>query len=153
MLPSAASSKTHSLDIGYVFRNPALLEQALTHASYAHENGTQDNETLALLGDALVNAVFTWKLYQQTPKASPGVLTERRKSLVSQAALAETAERMKLDSFLRVGKGERYKSPRMLADVFESLVGSLFLDGGLPAAVSFLERVFHAFEGNERASD
>ena len=151
MPPFAASSKTHSLDIGYVFRNPALLEQALTHASYAHENGTRDNETLALLGDALVNAVFTWKLYEQAPEASPGVLTERRKSLVSQAALAETAGRMGLDSHLRVGKGEMRKSPRMLADAFESLVGSLFLDGGLPAAVSFLERILQTLEGNERA--
>lgn len=128
--------------IGYVFRNPSLLKQALTHLSYANEQKTGANDSLALLGDSLLNALITWKLYQKKPGATPGELTETRKSYVSQERLCRLAKGLKLERHLRVGKGELRVSPRMLAETFESLVGALFVDGGFEAATPFLDRVF-----------
>ena len=128
--------------IGYRFQNEELLRQALSHLSYAHEAQTESNERLALLGDALLNALVTWKLYQQTPEASPGELTETRKAYVSQGALCRLAQTLDLERHLLLGKGEIRISPRMLADAFESLIGALFVDGGFQALAPFLDRVF-----------
>ena len=128
--------------IGYRFQERDLLRQAMTHASYANERQTESNERLALLGDALLSASLTWKLYQEYPAASVGELTEKRKSYVSQEALCRLAKALDLERYLLLGKGEIRISPRMLADTSEALIGSLFIDGGLPALTLFLERVF-----------
>ena len=128
--------------IGYHFENQALLRQALTHLSYAHEKQTEANERLALLGDSLLNALFTWRLYQQKPYATPGELTEKRKSYVSQEALCRLAREFDLERYLYLGNGEIRVSPRMLADAFESLVGAIFIDGGFQRLTPFLDRVF-----------
>ena len=136
--------------IGYRFENQALLRQALTHLSYAHEKQTEANARLALLGDSLLNMTFTWKLYQQDPNATPGQLTERRKSYVSQGALCRLATEIDLERYLFLGNGEIRVSPRMLADAFESLVGAIFLDGGFEAVNPFLDRAFGQIEKDEK---
>ena len=128
--------------ISYAFQNKALLKQAMTHLSYANEQGTDANSTLALLGDSLLNCLITWKLYQKKPNATPGILTEIRKGYVSQERLCRLAKELDLEQVLLVGKGELRVSPRMLAETFESLVGALFIDGGFEAVTPFLNQVF-----------
>ena len=128
--------------IGYTFRNRSLLRQALTHLSYANEQKTDSNSALALLGDSLLNALITWKLYQEKPNAKPGDLTETRKGWVSQGRLSDVARGLELERYLLVGKGEVRVSPRMLAETFESLVGALFVDGGFEALAPFLDHTF-----------
>lgn len=132
--------------IGYTFQNRSLLQQALTHLSYAHEKQTEANGALALLGDSLLNAMVTLRLYQKRPGATPGELTERRKSFVSQGTLSRLARELGLERALLLGKGEIRVSPRMLADVFESLVGALYVDGGFQALTPFLDRAFQEVE-------
>ena len=147
------SSKTASLEkklltldleerIGYTFRNKSLLQRALTHLSYANEQKTEANSTLALLGDSLLNALMTWKLYQKKPNATPGDLTERRKSYVSQGTLSRLAREFGFERHLLLGKGNAQISPRMLAETFESLLGAIFLDGGFEALTPFLDQIF-----------
>ncbi len=131
--------------IGINFREPSLLEQAFVHASYVNENPDfhlPDNERLEFLGDALLSFVVADKLYGEFPYLTEGELTEIRTSLVRQETLAQSASALKLGHYLRLGKGEESTGGREratnLADVFEALVGAIFLDQGLSAARGFI---------------
>lgn len=125
--------------IGYRFKDPALLEQALTHPSFAHEETrpTQDNQRLEYLGDAVLGFVAAEHLYIEMPNAPEGQLTQTRSSVTDARCLARAAAAIELGSHLRLGRGEersggRQRS-RILADAFEALFGAAFLDGGLHA--------------------
>lgn len=138
--------------LGYRFRNPPLLKQALTHRSYANENGlTNGNETLALLGDAILQFFVTTRLYQAMPWERPGVLTEKRKLFVCEEVLSEKAKELNLGEALLFGRGEKQQGgslkPSHLSQVFEALLGSIYLDGGLEEVVQFLSNQFKAFNG------
>lgn len=131
--------------IGINFREPSLLEQAFVHASYVNENPDfhlPDNERLEFLGDALLSFVVADKLYGEFPYLTEGELTEIRTSLVRQETLAQSASALKLGHYLRLGKGEESTGGREratnLADVFEALVGAIFLDQGLSTARGFI---------------
>ncbi len=120
------------------FSDPVLLERALTHASYAHEHPEAvSNESLALLGDAVLALVVAEHLLRAAPDAPVGVLTPRRAALVSGANLARWAAGLGLGEMLRVGRGVEQTSGRavesVLATAFEALVGAMYLDGGLEA--------------------
>lgn len=131
--------------IGIDFRDPSLLEQALVHSSYINENPDfplADNERLEFLGDALLGFIVTERLYRELPHMAEGELTKVRVSLVRQDTLALAASTLKLGDYLHLGKGEestggRYKQTN-LADVFEALIGAIFLDQGLAAASDFV---------------
>lgn len=131
--------------IGYRFSNPRLLEQALTHTSYAEEFGDgADNQRLEFLGDTIVGVVVSRRLYEQMPDAPEGVLSKARSRLVSTRSLADVAREQGLGRLLRLGVGEERTSgrtkSRLLADVVEAIAGAVFLDGGLPAAEAMLLR-------------
>ena len=133
--------------LGYVFRSAALLETALTHRSYANENGfSHGNETLALLGDAVLQFFVTARLYQMTPEGRPGSLTEERKAFVCEESLSEKARHLNLGEAILFGRGERQQGgslkPSHLSEVFEALIGGIYLDGGLEEAVRFLSNQF-----------
>ncbi len=120
--------------------DPALLQEALTHSSYAHESGRSGrfNERLEFLGDAVVGLVVTEALYVRHPDWDEGRLTRARAAVVSQPTLAEAARRLGLGGRLRLGRGEeqtggRHK-PSLLCDAMEAVVGAAFLAGGLDAA-------------------
>ncbi len=112
--------------------DPALLELALTHRSYAYEHGgIPHNERLEFLGDAILGKAVTVKLFSDHPDLDEGDLAKRRASLVSSSALAEIARSLGLGSFLRLGRGEERTGGRdkssILADAVEAVIGAVFL--------------------------
>jgi ribonuclease-3 len=134
--------------IGYRFRQPELLERALTHRSAVSEDGTAgtppDNEQLEYLGDAVLGMLVSEYLVGSFRQWSEGQLSKSRARLVNAASLCIAARRLALGSFLRLGKGEEKtggrEKPALLADAFEALVAAIYLDGGLPAAREFVKR-------------
>ncbi|HEY3067842.1 MAG TPA: ribonuclease III domain-containing protein [Methylomirabilota bacterium] len=120
------------------FLDPALLERALTHTSYAYEHPpSPHSEGLALLGDAALALVVAEYLLGQDPDAAVGVLTPRRAELVSGANLARWATDLDLGALVRLGRGEEQTGGRaresILATTLEAVLGVIYLDAGLPA--------------------
>lgn len=142
-------------DIRYSFKNIALLETALTHSSYANEHGgaIEHNERLEFLGDAVLEICVSERLFARFPKAREGVLTRMRAKLVSKPSLAALAVEMKLDRYLRLGKGEEAQGGRdrhsLLSDAFEAVLGAVFLDGGYDSALGFIDTIFENKWPNE----
>lgn len=133
--------------IGHRFADQALLETALAHPSYAHElDGSRGNERLELLGDAVLGLVVAEILYAGRPAWSEGDLTRARAALVNARSLAARARALDLGAFVRLGRTEQRtggaSKDSILANVFEALVGALYLDGGLDAARICVERAF-----------
>ena len=127
------------------FRDPSLLERALTHRSYLNEHpelAIDDNERLEFLGDAVLDFVTGAWLYNRFPEMPEGRLTSLRAALVKTEALAKFAVQIGLNEHLRLGKGEADTGGRgrasMLADAFEAILGALYLDQGLDAVRDFL---------------
>lgn len=143
-------NKLHELEIrlGYHFQDPALLRLALTHPSVAHEQGSpvQHNQRLEFLGDAVLQVVLTRDLYEKFPAFGEGPLTKARAKLVNQRTLAGKARELSLGGHLVLSRGEAANGGRdrasALADAFEAVLGALYLDGGFPAAETFVRRHF-----------
>jgi ribonuclease-3 len=148
-----AQSAAEGLDslqdlIGVRLRNPALLEQALTHSSWVHEHpdlGAADNERLEFLGDAVIELVAGEALYREDPDAGEGALTLGRAALVSTGALAAAARGIRLGGYLRVGHGVENAGGRaldsLLANAMEAVFGAIYLDRGLRAAAAAFRRL------------
>ena len=123
--------------VGYKFTNSLLLAEALTHPSLAYETQKPrfDNQRLEFLGDAVIQLVLTEMLYEMFPGFNEGRLTKLRARLVSGDALHRFAKSIDLGGYVMMGKGEEATGGRervsTLADAFESLMGALYLDGGL----------------------
>ncbi|MBC8876105.1 MAG: ribonuclease III [Planctomycetes bacterium] len=127
--------------IGYAFRDKSLLLEALTHASGA-DHRLASNERLEFLGDAILGAVVCELLFQQYPDYQEGDLTKIKSVVVSRQTCAKISEAIGLQEFLIVGKGMAAGQsipPSLLADVFESLVAAIYLDGGNEASQRFIE--------------
>jgi len=143
---SSASRRQLEELLEHAFSDVALLARALTHSSRAHEEGDAigGNERLEFLGDAVLDLVTSELLMRRRPDAREGALSRARAAAVNQAALAECAHRLDLGRHVRLGRGEEQsggrEKPSILANVFEALLGALYLDGGLPAAARFIER-------------
>lgn len=135
--------------LGHHFQDPALLTQALTHASLGYETQrTQpDNQRLEFLGDAVIQLLLSELLFQRYSEADEGLLTKVRAQLVSTKALARVARRIQLGGFLLMGRGEESHGGRerdsSLADALEAVAGAVFLDGGMEAARGLATRLFH----------
>jgi len=128
--------------IGYTFTDKRLLQAALTHASGA-EHRLASNERLEFLGDAILGAVVCELLYRQYPQYLEGDLTRIKSIVVSRQTCTKISESLGMQEFLILGKGMTTHPsvpPSLLADVFESLVAAMYLDGGAEAARVFLER-------------
>ena len=124
--------------LGYRFQNKALLENALTHSSYANENkgrSAGSNERLEFLGDSVLGMLVAEHLYREYPKLPEGELTRMRAGLVCEQSLVEVARRLKLGDYLMLGKGEEAgggrRRPSILADAMEALLAAVYLDSGL----------------------
>src|SRR3954465_8275436 len=130
--------------IGYKFRNPLLLAEALTHPSLRHETHRShfDNQRLEFLGDAVLQLVVTEHLYGYFSAEAEGKLTKLRARLVSREALAVHAAEIELGKYLMMGRGEEASGGRVrnstLADAFEALVGAIYLDSDLAATRKFI---------------
>ncbi len=135
--------------IDYYFKNISLLEQALTHRSYAVEHSTlkEDNERLEFLGDAVLELVMSRILFDEYGKSySEGDMTRMRAFLVSEAQLARQAQKIGIGIFVRLGRGEEKNGGRgkksILADTFEAIMGAIYLDGGIEPCFSFIKRLY-----------
>ena len=128
--------------IGYTFKNPRLLEQALTHSSYANEKpgAGGSNERLEFLGDSVLGFIAASYLFEHD-SGNEGSLSKRRAAIVCEQALASYSREIGVGGFLRLGKGERAtggaERDSNLEDAFEAIVGAIYLDGGLSAATAF----------------
>lgn len=135
--------------LGHVFTRPELLGTALTHSSWANEREDvrAHNERLEFLGDAVLELCVSEELFARFPEAPEGELTLLRAQLVNESSLAVMARRLHLENHVRLGKGEENQGgrerPALLSDVFEAVIGALFLDGGYPAAKRFVAQTFH----------
>ena len=129
--------------LGYTFKNPALLETALTHSSYANEGNRKlnSNERLEFLGDSVLGFVTAGFLFQHET-GKEGELTRLRASLVCEKALSSYAKKINLGEYLLLGKGEQRgggaQRASLLADAFEAVIAALYLDGGLQQAEAFI---------------
>ena len=137
--------------LGYIFQNRSLLERAVTHRSWAHEQvapGAEDrarqlhNEALEFLGDSVLGLIVADYLCRAYPEGTEGELSRMKHRLVSASTLARASLQLNLGDFLRFGRGEEKSGGRskdaILADVLEALTGAIFIDGGLMAATQFV---------------
>ena len=133
--------------IGYRFRNITLLQNALAHSSYANEryhDSLKSNERLEFLGDSILGMLVADYLYCTFPNRPEGDLTRMRADMVCERTLAEVAGVLGLGQHLLLGKGEDIGGGRsrnsILADAVESVIAACYLDGGMAAAVQFVEK-------------
>jgi ribonuclease-3 len=128
--------------LGHAFRDPALLDAALTHRSA----GKRNYERLEFLGDAVLNFAVAVLLYREYPDADEGDLSRYRAALVSGSSLAAVASGLGLGEQLRLGSGELksggFRRSSILADSLEALFGAVYLDGGVAAASGVIEALF-----------
>ena len=151
--------KDLELAIGYQFKNITLLQNALSHSSYANErwhDSLKSNERLEFLGDSILGMVTAEYLFRNFPERPEGELTRMRADMVCEQALANVAERIGLGQHLLLGHGEEAgggrKRDSILADAVESLLAAVYLDGGIGPA----RKIIQAFVLNravERAVD
>lgn len=138
----AEAWQTLQANVGYQFRDQSLLMQALRHRSA----GKPHNERLEFLGDAVLGFVISAELFQHHPKAKEGELSRMRSALVNRDELASVALRLKLNTCIELGPGERKSGgdqrQSILADALEALIGAIYLDGGLAAVESCLRAWF-----------
>jgi ribonuclease-3 len=134
--------------LGYRFRDRALLERALRHASWCNEQTgvrDEDNERLEFLGDAVLDLVVGHRLMTRYPQLREGELSVTRAQVVSEAGLSEVAGQLDIGRFLLLGKGEEKSGgrakPSILADAFEAILAAVYLDGGFDAAQELVQRL------------
>ncbi|MEW6544518.1 MAG: ribonuclease III [Nitrospirota bacterium] len=144
--------------IGYQFRQPQLLDEALTHKSHVNETKSKErrhNERLEFLGDAVLSLIVSDHLAVTCPDAPEGELSKLKARLVSEAALAAVARDLRLGALLRLGRGEELTQGReknsLLANALEALIAAVYLDGGLEAARTFTLQAFAPALGQVRA--
>lgn len=134
--------KALAASLGYTFKQPDLLRQALTHRSYSAAN----NERLEFLGDGVLGCVIAGQLYQRFPNTPEGDLSRLRSHLVKESTLSELATKLDIGSKLKLGDGEMktagWRRPSVLADAMEALIGAVYLDGGFAAAEALILRLY-----------
>lgn len=143
--------------IQYEFQKPELLRQALTHSSYANErriNQIRDYERLEFLGDAVLEMITSHALLMRFPDKREGELSKLRSSLVCEYCLAQCARELRYQDYVFLSKGERQTGganrDALLCDLFESVLGAIFLDGGMEPATSYVERFLLSDMENKR---
>ena len=138
--------KTLEEKLGYTFRDPALLENALTHSSCANESRgkLQSNERLEFLGDSILGMVVAEHLFRNHPELPEGDLTRTRAALVCEDSLVEVAEALGLGDYLKLGKGEEAgggrNRPSIRADAVEAVLAAVYLDGGIGSARKIIQK-------------
>ncbi len=134
--------------IGLQFKNTDNLKSAISHSSYVNEiklNKWHDYERLEFLGDAVLEIVSSEYLFKKYPELPEGELSKLRASLVCESSLAFTAKRMNLGDYILLGKGEDQSGGRcrnsILSDVFEAIIGAVFMEFGFDVAKEYVERI------------
>jgi ribonuclease-3 len=128
--------------IGYVLKQPELLQEALTHRSF----GSPHNERLEFLGDSALNCAVSALLFKQLPHLPEGNLSRLRANLVNQHALFELASALSLGDLIRLGEGERksggHHRPSILANALEAVIGAIYLEGGFLEVENFVNKLY-----------
>ncbi len=138
-------NQSHDLEskLGYVFKNRTLLALAFVHRSFINENKeiTQHNERLEFLGDSVLGLIVSEYLYTSKPSTPEGELSLLRSRLVDASTCVAYMQQLNIDNYLLLGKGEKRGDGRgrdtILSDLFEAIMGAIFLDGGIEAAKHF----------------
>ena len=129
-------------NIGYTFKNKALLKNALTHTSYAYENHIQSNEKLEFLGDSILEFLSSKYIYNNYPKLKEGEMTKVRATVVCEDSLYKIADKHNFSDFLYVGKSERLhqgnRKIAIMADSVEAVIAAIYFDSGLEEAEKFI---------------
>lgn len=150
--------ETLEAKLGYTFRDRSLLENALTHSSFANENkgALGSNERLEFLGDSILGMITADYLYKNHPDLPEGEMTRKRAALVCEESLAEVADRLDLGAYLKLGKGEETgggrERPSIRADAVEAVLAAVYLDGGLREATAIIRRFILDREGEKGKS-
>src|SRR6266853_5900198 len=159
LVPLSEEFEALQAAIGYRFRDRGLLEHAMTHTSRANEDitgGVADNESLEFLGDAVLGFIVADMLFRDFPEYDEGEKSKMKASLVSTATLARLAEQLGLGDHMLLGRGEEKTGGRrkqaLLADSYEALIASIYLDGGIDAVRAFITREFHPMLDEARRS-
>jgi len=143
--------------IGYCFHDRTLLEEALTHRSRSNEvHGAFDNQRLEFFGDSILGFLVSDLLFLQFPDAREGELTHMRSLLVDEVRLSVIAAELEVGSYLELGRGEEKSGGRVkksiLADAYEALIAAIYLDGGVAAVRTTIERHFKDLLGEFAAT-
>ena len=129
-------------NIGYTFKNKALLKNALTHTSYAYENHIQSNEKLEFLGDSILEFLSSKYIYNNYPQLKEGEMTKVRATVVCEDSLYKIADKHNFSDFLYVGKSERMhqgnRKIAIMADSVEAVIAAIYFDSGLEEAEKFI---------------
>ncbi len=129
-------------NIGYTFKNKALLKNALTHTSYAYENHIQSNEKLEFLGDSILEFLSSKYIYNNYSKLKEGEMTKVRATVVCEDSLYKIADKHNFSDFLYVGKSERMhqgnRKIAIMADSVEAVIAAIYFDSGLEEAEKFI---------------
>jgi ribonuclease-3 len=137
-------------ELGYAFRDRKIFEEALTHASYANENGCVCNERLEFLGDAVLELCVSEILYSSRGGLDEGGLSKARSQLVRKTTLALWARAIRLPEALRLGRGLEGQGGRgnqsIMADAMEAVLGAVFLDGGYEASMDVVTSLLYRME-------
>jgi ribonuclease-3 len=144
---TAANLEKLEKNLGVTFQEKALLLTALTHRSYLNEHpweAREHNERLEFLGDAVLELIVTHALYDKYPGKPEGELTNLRAAVVRGEMLSQIAERLRIDSFMRLSRGERKSKGKarqfILANAMEAIIGAIYLDQGFAAAQKFVRK-------------
>ncbi len=128
--------------IGYTFKNKSLLENALTHTSYANEHKISSNEKLEFLGDSILEFISSKYIYNNYPKLKEGEMTKVRATVVCEDSLHKIAQKHNFSDFLFVGKSEQLhqgnRKVAIMADSVEAIIAAMYFDGGLNEAEKFI---------------
>lgn len=148
-MTSAGPADSLQPALGYRFKRPALLDEALTHKSYVNEQrkgSAVHNERLEFLGDAVLSLLVSEQLSHSLPGTSEGALSKLKARLVSEPVLCAVARRLQLGQWLRLGRGEERSKGRekdsLLADTIEAVIAAVYLDGGLEAGRAVVAKLF-----------
>ena len=128
--------------VGHAYKNPTLLEIALTHSSYANEYRLVNNERLEFLGDSVLSIIISDYLFKTAADVNEGDLTKYRATLVCEQSLYEVSKKISLGSLIRLGRGEERNGGRerasIVSDAFEAVLASIYLDAGMETARKWL---------------
>jgi len=143
--------------INYTFKNKELLNHAVTHSSYFNEKKEKrksDNEKLEYLGDAILNSVISILLYRKYKSRDEGFLSNARSSLVKRETLTEIAKSNDLDKHTSYGNGDSIpEESKVISNMFESLIGALYLDGGMRKTSKIIKTLFKPYFNEEKLTE
>ena len=128
--------------IGYEFKNKDLLKTALTHSSYANEHGEKSYERLEFLGDSILSFIISTYLYENHPELPEGDMSKIRAAIVCERSLESSCRNFGVEKYIILSRGEELTGGRerssIIADVFEAILGAIYIDGGLECARKYV---------------